>query len=137
MEQFIGKKYKLKSSENFDEYLKYIGVGFLSRKTANSVSPVCTLMLNEDGSYTMAMLTTFRNVFVTFKLNEEFIEERADGTKVKSLMVVEGNKLIQTQIEDNGRKSTHVREFTPTSITVTSTADGWSGKCVRVYELVE
>ncbi|CAH2052248.1 unnamed protein product, partial [Iphiclides podalirius] len=137
MDQFIGKKYKLKTSENFDEYLKYIGVGFLSRKTANSVSPVCSLTLNDDGSYTLSMLTTFRNVFIKFKLNEEFIEERADGTKVKSTMVIEGNKLIQIQIEDNGRKSMHIREFTPTTLTVTSTAEGWDGKCVRVYEIVD
>lgn len=35
-------------------------------------------------------------------------------------MKIEGNRLIQTQIEDNGRKSTHIREFTDTSLTVVS-----------------
>ncbi|KPI98871.1 PREDICTED: fatty acid-binding protein-like [Papilio xuthus] len=137
MDQIVGKKYKLKTSDNFDEYLKYIGVGFISRKTANSVSPVCVVTQNDDGSYTLAMMTTLRNIYTTFKLDEEFEEERADGTKVKSTIVLEGNKLIQTQIEPNGRKSVHVREFTPKTLTVTSTAEGWNGQCIRVYELVE
>ncbi|XP_068623608.1 fatty acid-binding protein-like [Battus philenor] len=137
MEQFLGKKYKLKSSENFDEYLKFIGVGFISRKTANSVSPICVVTKGDDGFYTLAMLTVVRNVYVKFKLGEEFEEERADGTKVKSTMVIEGNKLIQTQVESNGRKSTHVREFSSDKLTVTSTAEGWEGKCVRIYEVTQ
>lgn len=28
MEAFLGKKYKLKSSENFDEYLQFLGKNF-------------------------------------------------------------------------------------------------------------
>lgn len=33
-------------------------------------------------------------------------------------MHLDGDKLIQTQIESNGRKSTHVREFTDKLLTV-------------------
>ncbi|CAH0713608.1 unnamed protein product, partial [Brenthis ino] len=136
MDTYLGKKYKLKSSENFDEYLKFIEVGMLSRKLATSLSPTSILTKNEDGSYSLTLVTPIRKVSVTFKLGEEFIEERADGVKVKSVMTIEGNSLIQTQIEDNGRKSTHIREFTDTSLTVITTADGWNGKCIRIYELV-
>lgn len=41
--------------------------------------------------------------------------------QVKSIFTVDGNKLIQVQIEPNGRKSTHVREFSPEKITVVRT----------------
>ncbi|XP_004928852.2 fatty acid-binding protein [Bombyx mori] len=136
MEDFIGVKYKLKSSDNFDDYLKFIEVGLLSRKTANAVSPVCVLTRDNDGVYTLTMTTTFRTVKMSFKLGEEFIEERPDGAKVKSLLTIEGNKLIQTQTENNGRKSTHVREFTKDKLTVTTTAEGWDGRCIRVYEVL-
>ncbi|XP_026737006.1 fatty acid-binding protein, muscle-like [Trichoplusia ni] len=136
LEPYINVRYKLKTSENFEEYLKFIGVGILSRKTACAVSPVA--VLTRDGDvYTLTMITTFRTVAFSFKFDEEFIEERPDGVKLKSLLTVDGDKLIQTQTEDNGRKSTHVRTFTPETLTVVTTAEGWEGKCVRIYEVVK
>ncbi|KAJ8712729.1 hypothetical protein PYW08_008033 [Mythimna loreyi] len=56
---------------------------------------------------------------------------------LKSLVVADGDCMTQTQIEDNGRKSTHVRTFTPEILTVITTVDGWPGKCVRVYEVIK
>ncbi|CAH2238897.1 fatty acid-binding protein, muscle-like [Pararge aegeria] len=137
MEKYLGKKYKLKTSDNFEEYLKFIEVGLLSRKLVMALSPESILTKNQDGSYSLTMTTPIRKVVITFKLDEEFNENRPDGIKVKSLMHVEGNLLVQTQIEDNGRKSKHIREFTDKSLIVTTTAEGWDGKCVRIYELVE
>ncbi|KAJ0173165.1 hypothetical protein K1T71_011341 [Dendrolimus kikuchii] len=137
MDKYLGVKYKLKSSDNFENYLKFIDVGIFSRKTAIAVSPVSILTRDDDGVYTFTMSTTFKTVTVNFKLNEEFIEERADGVKVKSVIVADGDDLIQTQIEDNGRKSTHVRHFTPDVLTVTTTAEGWQEKCIRIYEKVQ
>ncbi|CAG4932628.1 unnamed protein product [Colias eurytheme] len=136
MEQFLGKKYKLKTSDNFEDYLKYIGVGLISRKLVTSLYPVCVLSQNEDGSYTLTMTTPVRKVITTFKLDEEFDEDRPDGVKVKSRITLEGNKLIQTQ-EDKGIRSKHVREFTDTKLTVITTAEGWDGTCIRVYERLE
>ncbi|XP_045770769.1 fatty acid-binding protein, muscle-like [Maniola jurtina] len=136
MEKYLGKKYKLKTSENFEEYLKFIDVGLLSRKLVTALSPVSVLTKNDDGSYSLTMTTPIRKVVITFKLGEEFDEDRPDGVKVKSIMRVDGDALIQTQIEENGRKSTHVREFSDKLLTVTTTAEGWDGKCIRIYELV-
>ncbi|XP_072934331.1 fatty acid-binding protein-like [Epargyreus clarus] len=137
MDSFLGKKYKLKASDNFEEYLKFIEIGYLSRKTALALSPTSILIKNIDGSYTFTMSNGFRSTVNTFRLGEEFTEERADGVLVKSIMTMEGNKLIQVQIEDNGRKSTHVREYTEKTLTVTSTGEGWEGKSIRVYVLVK
>ncbi|XP_046964415.1 fatty acid-binding protein, muscle-like isoform X2 [Vanessa cardui] len=137
MDKYLGIKYKLKSSDNFEDYLKFIEVGLLSRKIVTSLYPVCVLTKNEDGSYTMTMTTAVRKVVTTFRLGEEFVEERPDGVKVKSVMHVEGDSLVQVQIEQNGRKSTHIRKFTDTQLTVTTTAEGWNGTCIRIYESVE
>ncbi|XP_049879612.1 probable fatty acid-binding protein [Pectinophora gossypiella] len=137
MDQYIGKKYKLKTSDNFEDYLKFVDIGLISRKTAVAVSPTAVLTSNADGSYTWTMSTSFRTVTMTFREGEEFVEERADGVKVKSLIQFEDDKMIQTQTEDNGRKSIHVRIFTPETLTVITTAEGWNGKCTRVYELVK
>nr|XP_026489110.1 fatty acid-binding protein, muscle-like isoform X1 [Vanessa tameamea]XP_026489111.1 fatty acid-binding protein, muscle-like isoform X2 [Vanessa tameamea] len=137
MDKYIGIKYKLKSSDNFEEYLKFIEVGLLSRKLVTSLYPVCVLTKNEDGSYSLTMITAIRKVVTTFQLGEEFIEDRPDGVKVKSVMHVEGDSLVQVQTEQNGRKSTHIRKFTDNQLTVTTTAEGWNGTCIRIYELVK
>ncbi|KAG7303428.1 hypothetical protein JYU34_011943 [Plutella xylostella] len=137
LEPFLGKKYKLKTSDNFEDYLKFIEVGLISRKTAMAVSPVAVLTKNPDGSYTLTMTTPIRTLKMDFRLDEEFVETRADGLKAKSVMTADGTKLIQTSTEDNGRRSVHVREFTQELLVVTTTAEGWNGKCVRTYELVK
>lgn len=135
MEPYLGKKYKLKSSENFDEYLKYIGVGLLSRKLVNSINPVNTLT-REGDVYTFTMRSTFRTVTFSFKFDEEFIEERPDGCKLKAIATIEDGNFVHTQVEPNGRKSKHVRIFTPELLTVITTAEGWDGECIRIYEAV-
>ncbi|CAK1541693.1 unnamed protein product [Leptosia nina] len=137
MDTFLGKKYKLKSSDNFEEYLKFIGVGLLSRKLVISLSPISELSKNEDGSYSLTMTTPVRKVVTTFRLGEEFDEERPDGVKVKSLMTIEGNKLVQVQRDPSGKTSKHVREFKDNTLTVISTAEGWDGTCIRVYESMD
>ncbi|XP_063389008.1 fatty acid-binding protein-like [Cydia fagiglandana] len=137
MEQFLGKKYKLVSSENFEEYLKFIQVGFLSRKAAQAACTVSFLERNADGSYTFSVTSPIKSSIITFREGEEFIENRLDGAKVKTTVTIEENKLIQKQVEDNGRITTNLREFTPEFLVVTTTAEGWDGKCVRTYKVIE
>ncbi|KAJ8711074.1 hypothetical protein PYW07_008316 [Mythimna separata] len=136
IDRYVNVRYKLKSSDQFEEYLKLIGVGLIQRKAACAVSPVAVLTKDGD-TYTFTMTTTFKTITFTFKFNEEFIEERPDGVKLKSLVVADGEVMTQTQTEDNGRRSTHVRTFTPEILTVVTTVDGWPGKCVRVYEVIK
>ncbi|XP_063541355.1 fatty acid-binding protein-like [Cydia strobilella] len=136
MEQFLGKKYKLVSSENFDEYLKFIRLG-VSQKLNRAIESVSFLERNADGSYTFSVTSPIKSSIVTFREGEEFVENRLDGAKVKSTVTIEGNKLIQKQVEDNGRITTNLREFTQEFMVVTTTAEGWDGKCVRTYKVIE
>ncbi|XP_011189615.1 probable fatty acid-binding protein [Zeugodacus cucurbitae] len=126
-----GKKYKLEKSENFDEYMKELGVGMVMRKMGNSVSP--TVELKKDGeTYTFTTTSTFKTSSINFKLGEEFDEETLDGRKVKSIITLNGNTLVQEQKGD--KPSSIVREFTDSELVTTLTIN--NVKSVRVYKAV-
>ncbi|XP_054746506.1 probable fatty acid-binding protein [Anastrepha obliqua] len=126
-----GKKYKLEKSENFDEYMKELGIGMILRKMGNSISP--TVELKKDGdNYSFTTTSTFKTTTVNFKLGEEFDEETLDGRKVKSVFTLDGNKLVQEQKGD--KPSTIIREFTNSELVTTLTLN--DVKSVRVYKAV-
>lgn len=131
-EEFLGKRYKLSSSENFDEFMKALGVPVITRKMGNYVSP--SVQLTEDnGTYTLKTTSTFKNSEIKFKLGEEFDEVTPDDRKVKSVCTMEGNKLLQIQ---KGPKTTTIeREFTPTEMKAIMKVDDIV--CTRVYKLEE
>ncbi|XP_066590523.1 sodium/calcium exchanger regulatory protein 1 isoform X1 [Prorops nasuta] len=130
MTAFLGKRYKLLNSENFDEYMKALGVGLVTRKMGSTVSPVVELT-ESDGTYTLKTSSTFKNSEIKFKLGEEFDEETPDGRKVKSVCTLEGNKLVQVQ---KGEKETTIeREFTPTEMKAIMKVD--DVVCTRVYKV--
>ncbi|XP_014474982.1 PREDICTED: myelin P2 protein isoform X1 [Dinoponera quadriceps] len=131
-DQFLGKRYKLFSSENFDDFMKALGVGLMTRKMGSSVSPVVELTEN-NGTYTLKTTSPFKNTEIKFKLGEEFDEETADGRKVKSVCTLEGNKLVQVQKGD--KDTTIEREFSPTEMKAIMKADDIV--CTRVYKVQE
>lgn len=93
------------------------GVGMLTRKVGNSVSPVVELTKTNDDKYVLSSNSTFKNTSITFKLGEEFDEETPDGRKVKSIITQDGNKLLHTQKSDK-LTTTIVREFKPDQLTM-------------------
>ncbi|PSN51340.1 Fatty acid-binding protein [Blattella germanica] len=93
------------------------GVGLVTRKMGNSVSPVIELTEN-NGEYTLSSSSTFKNSVINFKLGQEFDEETPDGRKVKSIITQDGNKLHQIQ---KGDKTTTIdREFTDNEVKMVS-----------------
>ncbi|CAK1590134.1 unnamed protein product [Parnassius mnemosyne] len=130
--EFIGKKYKMVSSENFDDFMKAIGVGLITRKAANAVTP--SVELRQDGDhYVLVTSSTFKTTEVKFKPGEEIDEERADGAKVKSLYTFEGNTLKQVQKSPDGMEVTYIREFGPEEMKAVMTAKDVT--CTRVYKV--
>ncbi|GBP00689.1 Fatty acid-binding protein, muscle [Eumeta japonica] len=118
---FFGKKYKLASSENFDEFMKAVGAGMILRKAASAVTP--TVELRKDGDYfVLTTSSTLKTVEIKFKPGEEFDEERLDGVKLKSVCTVEGNTLKHVQRAPDGTVVTHVREFGPDELKTYSVA---------------
>ncbi|CAH0696630.1 unnamed protein product [Spodoptera exigua] len=130
--EFVGKKYKMVSSENFDEFMKAIGVGLITRKAANAVTP--TVELRKEGDvYNLVTSSTFKTTEVKFKPGEEFDEDRADGAKVKSVCTFEGNTLKQIQKAADGMEVSYIREFGPEEMKAVMTAKDVT--CTRVYKV--
>lgn len=117
---FMNKKYKLASSENFDEFLKAVGVGWMPRKIIATVSPIIELS-EKDGVYTLSSSSTFKTTETKFKLGEEFDEDIPDGTKAKSVITRDGCKLVHVQ---RGEKvTTIIREFSADQVKQTISVD--------------
>nr|XP_006135347.1 fatty acid-binding protein, adipocyte [Pelodiscus sinensis] len=126
---FVGT-WKLISSENFEDYMKELGVGFATRKMAGVAKPNVSISINGD-VITIRTESTFKNTEISFKLAEEFEETTADDRKVKSTVTLENGSLIQVQ-KWNGKETTLTRKLVDGKLvvecamnTVTST---------RVYE---
>ncbi|XP_049879616.1 sodium/calcium exchanger regulatory protein 1-like [Pectinophora gossypiella] len=129
---FLNKKYKMVSSENFDEFMKAIGVGLITRKAANAVTP--TVELKKEGDqYNLVTSSTFKTTEMKFKPGEEFDEDRADGAKVKSVCTFEGNVLKQVQKSPDGVEVSYVREFGPEELKATMTVKDVT--CTRLYKV--
>nr|XP_023970164.1 fatty acid-binding protein, heart-like [Chrysemys picta bellii] len=80
-EAFAGT-WKLVDSNNFDEYMKAIGVGFAMRQIANLTKPTTIIELEGD-KVTVKTQSTFKSTEISFKLGEEFDEMTADDRHVK------------------------------------------------------
>ncbi|XP_036035158.1 fatty acid-binding protein 9 [Onychomys torridus] len=95
VEPFLGT-WKLVSSENFEDYMKELGVDFAARNAAGLVKPSVTISLNEE-KVNIQTESSFKNTEISFKLGEEFDETTADSRKVKSTVTLEGGSMIQVQ----------------------------------------
>lgn len=132
MDAVLGKKYKLVSSENFDEYMKALGVGMVMRKIGANVHPVVQLT-EDNGVYTLKTTSKIISSEILFKLGEEFDEETPDGRKVKSVCTLDGTTL--TQVQKGQKDTTIVREFSPKMMKMEMTVGDIH--CNRVYKLEE
>ncbi|KAK2836492.1 hypothetical protein Q7C36_014361 [Tachysurus vachellii] len=117
-EAFVGT-WNLKESKNFDEYMKALGVGFATRQVGSMTKP--TTIISVDGDViTLKTVSTFKSTEIKFKLGEEFEECTADDRKVKSVVTLDGNKLVHVQKWD-GKETSLVREVSENSLTLTLT----------------
>ncbi|XP_031154949.1 fatty acid binding protein 4b [Sander lucioperca] len=130
VEQFIGT-WTLTASENFDEYMKAIGVGFATRQMGNIAKPNLVISVDDAGLVSMKSETTFKTTEIKFKLSQEFDETTADGRKTKTTITFENGKLVQQQTWD-GKKTTLEREIQDGKLTAKCIMD--DVVAVRTYE---
>ncbi|XP_070777131.1 fatty acid binding protein 7, brain, a [Enoplosus armatus] len=122
--------WKLVDSQNFDDYMKALGVGFATRQVGNVTKP--TVVISQDGDKVVVKtLSTFKNTEISSKLGEEFDETTADDRHVKSVFTMEGDKLVQVQKWD-GKETKFVREIKDGKLVATLTFEGV--QAVRTYE---
>ncbi|XP_034016475.1 fatty acid-binding protein, heart [Thalassophryne amazonica] len=129
VEPFLGK-WELKSSTNFEDYMKALGVGLPLRKMGLFAKPSTIISLDGD-VVKVRTESTFKNTEITFKLGEEFDEKTADDRHVKSTVEIDDGKLVHVQKWD-GKETSLVREVNGNKLTLTLTIG--EVKCTREYE---
>ena len=129
MADFLNKKFKLHSSDKFDEYMSELKVGFVTRKLGNSMTPVVQVTLNGD-EYTLTTSSVLKTAVIKFKLGQEFEETRPDGVKVKSTITLDGN--VMTHVMQGEPTSTIVREFSADEMKAVFTVNNVT--CTRIYK---
>ncbi|CAG9534411.1 unnamed protein product [Cercopithifilaria johnstoni] len=109
-EKFIGT-WTFVESENFDAYMKQIGVGLIMRTVAKNLKP--TLTFSVDGKkWKIVSESTFKTHVWEFELGEEFDETTADGRQVKSKFFLEGDVLVQLETATKtGDKSSRFERY--------------------------
>ncbi|XP_007906195.1 cellular retinoic acid-binding protein 1a [Callorhinchus milii] len=134
MPNFAGT-WKMKSSENFDEMLKVLGVNAMLRTVAVAAASKPLVEIKQDGDqFYIKTSTTVRTTEINFKVGEEFQEETVDGRKCKSLPSWESENKIyckQTLLNGDGPKTHWTRELVNSQLILTLVAD--DVVCTRVY----
>ncbi|CAI5781436.1 fatty acid-binding protein, heart [Podarcis raffonei] len=131
-EAFAGV-WNLVDSCNFDDYMKAIGVGFATRQMANLTKP--TTIIEVDGNkITLKTQSTFKSTEIKFTIGEEFDETTADDRHVKSLVTLDGGKLLHVQKWD-GKETSLVRELKDGKLILTLTMG--TVVCTRTYQKAE
>uniref|UniRef100_A0A8C0WYL2 Cytosolic fatty-acid binding proteins domain-containing protein n=1 Tax=Castor canadensis TaxID=51338 RepID=A0A8C0WYL2_CASCN len=95
VESFVGT-WKLVSSENFDDYMKELGVNSAARNMAALVKPTVRISVNGE-VVKIRTESSLRNIEISFKLGEEFDETTADNRKVKSIVTLDSDTMIHVQ----------------------------------------
>ncbi|KAF4520218.1 hypothetical protein B566_EDAN009943 [Ephemera danica] len=133
MTNYLGRKYKLVKSENFDDYMKALGVNMVLRKIGQVTSSSMQLLKNDDGSFTLRITSTWKNQDMIFRHGEEFDETTPDGRHCKTVMTLDETTL--TQVQKGPPDSTIVRTWSDDKIiTVFTTGDV---VCTRTHQYVE
>ncbi|KAJ7311249.1 hypothetical protein JRQ81_006863 [Phrynocephalus forsythii] len=126
MPNFAGT-WKMKSSENFDELLKVLGVNAMLRKVAVAAASKPHVEIRQDGDqFYIKTSTTVRTTEINFKVGESFQEETVDGRKCRSLPTWENENKIhckQTLLEGEGPKTYWTRELVGDELILTFGAD--------------
>lgn len=130
MAAWVGK-FKLTESDKFDEFLKELGVGMIKRKLATSTKP--ELEISQEGpQWTIKTKTAIRDSVITFKLGEQFDEDRQDDVKVKSTVTLSADEKTLTHVQEADKTVTIVRELGDKGIKTVATVNNVSS--TRFYE---
>ncbi|XP_014706495.2 fatty acid-binding protein 9-like [Equus asinus] len=131
IEPFLGT-WKLVSSENFEEYMKQLGVSDTLRNLAGLAKP--RIIISADGAMVnIKTESSLKNMEISFKLGEQFDETTADNRKVKSIITLHGGSMIHVQ-KWFGKKTTIKRQIVDGKMVVEYTMNNTVS--TRIYEKV-
>lgn len=129
--------WEMRSSENFEELLKKLGVNKMLRIIAVRAASKPLVEIKQDGeTLSIKTITTVRTTDITFTVGQEFNEATVDGRACTSFPRWETDSKIcceQTLQKGEGPKTSWTREITNDGkLILTMRADDVI--CTRVYE---
>ena len=132
-EQFVGK-WKLVESQNFDEYMKEVGVGLMKRTAAAHLKPVLSFEVTGD-HWKMVSESTFTTWVCEFDLGKEIEQATPDGRKMKSTFTLQDGKLIEEQKKINpGDKESRFERYIDSEGNLMIECVSGEVKAVRKYQ---
>lgn len=99
--------------------LVFLGIGLVTRKVGNAVSPVIDLQKNGD-EYVLSSSSTFKNFTTKFTPGVESNQETIDGRKVKATFTIDGNTINEVQKDPSGAVSSIERKFSDDEVVMVS-----------------
>ncbi|EHB06309.1 Fatty acid-binding protein 9 [Heterocephalus glaber] len=95
VEPFLGT-WKLVSSENFEDYMKELGVNSATQSSAGSAK--VNVIISEDGdTVTIQTESIIKNTVISFTPGVVFDETTTDNRKVKSIITLDGGSMNHVQ----------------------------------------
>ncbi|XP_032824850.1 cellular retinoic acid-binding protein 1-like isoform X2 [Petromyzon marinus] len=132
MTNFTGT-WKLKTSENFEEYLHTLGVSHVTKKISTCSRP--TVHISQDGDNFHIRVSSFRTAESNFTVGQEFEEDGPwQGLRLRSLVKWAGpGKLscIQRPVSGEGQPIFWTREIVNGDLVLNLTFKNVS--CSRVF----
>ncbi|CAL8372697.1 unnamed protein product [Boreogadus saida] len=130
-------KWKMKTSEHFEELLKALGVNVFVRKIAVAAASSPAVEISQDGeSLHIRTSTSVRTTQVSFTVGQSFDETTVDGRPCTSFPKWESDNKIsceQTLQKGEGPKTAWTRELTGHGELILTMRAG-DVVCTRVYE---
>lgn len=121
--------WKHEKNENFDGFLKALGVGMIPRSMASKQSPTVTITQNGD-NFTIVMKGA-RTSESTFKVGEEYKEHSAlEGKDFRMIANWDGDKLVTKNLEKADSALT-IRSIEDGKFVMTQTKG--DVKCRRIF----
>ncbi|XP_075868048.1 cellular retinoic acid-binding protein 2b [Nelusetta ayraudi] len=130
-------KWKMKSSENFEELLKALSVNVLLRKIAVTAAASPSVEISQQGeSLSIRTYTSIRTTVISFTVGQSFNENTVDGRLCTSFPKWETDRKIsceQTLQKGDGPKTSWTRELTNDGQLILTMTAG-DVVCTRVYD---
>uniref|UniRef100_A0A3Q1HZN1 Cellular retinoic acid-binding protein 1 n=2 Tax=Anabas testudineus TaxID=64144 RepID=A0A3Q1HZN1_ANATE len=130
-------KWKMKSSENFEELLRALGVNVFLRKIAVTAASSPAVEITQQGeSLSIKTSTSVRTTHISFTVGQSFSETTVDGRPCTSFPKWETDNKIsceQTLQKGDGPKTAWTRELTNDGELILTMTAG-DVVCTRVYE---
>ena len=117
-------KYQLTESENFENFMAALGIGYLTRKLGNQSKPLVTIS-QEGDEWTFKQESLVKTSEAKFSMGKQFEEMTADGRKVLTTNSIKApNVLFQEMLgTDGGKDSFCTREFMAEKMKCVCTVD--------------